>query len=133
MASHLTYDIPIGWGGPWGSEIPPLPQWRVIWYQSAQTPLPAPSLSGGGSTGPSEVVGFSPLLVEDSLLLWQGVEVFLPGPKVDDFPLWPGVDDFPPWLKVDLFPPRSGVGWAPSCHLSEAPAAGVSVWVDLGR
>ena len=43
--------------------------------------------------------------------------------EVDDFPLWLGVEDFPPWLEGDPFLPRSRVGWAPSCHLSEARAA----------
>ena len=87
------------------------------------------------------MAGFSPLLVEAGLLLWQGVGVFPPGLEVDDFPLWLGVEDLPPWLEVDGFPPwfevdlflpRSGVGWPLSCHLSEAPAARVSVWVNLG-
>ena len=113
----------------------------VLWYQSAQVPSPTPSLSGGRSTGPPEVAGFSPRLVEAGLLLWLGVEDFPPGPEVDDFPLWlgvedfppgPEVEDFPPWPEVDPFPPRSGVGWTPSCHLSEAPATGVSVRVNLG-
>ena len=111
------------------------------WYQLAQAPSPAPSLSGGGSTGSPEVVGFSPLPVEAGLLLWWGLDVFLPWLEVDDFPPWPEVDDFPPWpevddflpwpevddflpwpevddflpwSEVDDFLPRSGVGWAPS-------------------
>ena len=113
----------------------------VLWYQSAQVPSPAPSLPGGRSTGPPEVAGLSPPLVEASLLLWQVVVVFPSGPEVDDFPpwlgvedfpLWPEVDGFPPWFEVDPVPPRLGVGWALSCHLSEAPAAGVSVRVGLG-
>ena len=113
----------------------------VLWYQSAQVPSPTPSLSGGGLTGPLEAVGFSPWPVEAGLLLWPGMEDFPPGTEVDefplwlvvedfppetevdDFPLWLVVEDFPPWLEVDLFPPRSGVGWALSCHLSEARAA----------
>ena len=82
------------------------------------------------------------------LCLWRpvycsggGVGVFPPGPEVDDFPPWLGVEDFPPWPEADGFPPwfkvdpvlpRSGVGWAPSCHLSEVPVAGVSVRVDFG-
>ena len=113
----------------------------VLWYQSAQVPLPTPSPSGGRSTGPPEVAGFSPPLVEAGLLLWWGVGVFPPRPEADDFPPWLGVEDFPPlpevdgfppWFEVDPVPPRSGVGWALSCHLSEAPAAGVSVWVSFG-
>ena len=113
----------------------------VLWYQSAQVPSPTPSLSGGRSTGPPEAAGFSPQLVEAGLLLWLGVEDFPPGTEVDDFPLWLGVEDFPPgtevddfplwlgvenfppWPEVDPFLPRSGVGWALSCHLSEARAA----------
>ena len=87
------------------------------------------------------MAGFSPRLVGAGLLLWRRVGVFSPGPEVDDFPLWLGVEDlppwpevdgFPPWFKVDLFLPQSGVGWAPSCCLSEAPAARVLVQVDLG-
>ena len=95
----------------------------VLWYQSAQVPSPAPSLSGGRSTGPPEAAGFSPRPVEAGLLLWPGVEDFPPGTEVDDFPLWLMVEDLLPWPEVDLFPPRSGVGWALSCHLSEARAA----------
>ena len=72
---------------------------------------------------PPEVAGFSPPLVEAGLLPWQGVGVFPPGPEADDFP---------PWLEVDPVPPQSGVGRALSCHLSEAPAAGVLVWVGFG-
>ena len=57
----------------------------AIWYQSAQVPSPAPCLPEGGSTGPPEVAGVPPLLVEVDLLLWRGV------------------DGFPPWLgAVDL-------------------------------
>ena len=113
----------------------------VLWYQSAQVPSPTPSLPRGGSTGPPKAAGFSPPLVEASLLLWWGVGVFPPGPEADDFPPWLGVEDFPPWPEVDGFPPwfevdpvppRSGVSWAPSCHLSEAPVAGVSVRVGFG-
>ena len=113
----------------------------VLWYQSAQVLLPTPSLPGGGLTGPPEAAGFSPPLVEAGLLLWHGVGVFPPGPKVDDFPPWlgaddfppwPEVEDFPPWFKMDPCPPRSGAGWDLSGHLPEAPAAGVSVRVGLG-
>ena len=92
---------------------PSAPQ-RVLWYQLVQAPLPAPSLSGGGSTRPPEVVCFSPLPVEAGLLLWQEVDVFPPWLEVDVFPPWLKVDVFPPWFKVDFFPPRSEVGWTPS-------------------
>ena len=86
----------------------------------------------GGLTGPPEVAGFSPPLVGAGLLLWRGVGAFPPGPEVDDFPPWLEVNGFPPWFEVDPCSPQSGVGWALSCCLPEAPAAGVSVWVSLG-
>ena len=63
-------------GRPLGLEVQPSTPLMVLWYQSAQVPLPAPSLSGGGSTGPPEVAGFSPQLVEAGLLLWSGMKTF---------------------------------------------------------
>ena len=104
----------------------------VISYQSAQVPSPTPALSGGGSTGPLEVAGIPPPLVEAGLLLWQGVDDFPPWLGVVDFPPWLEVDGFPPWLEVDPCPPPLGVGWALSSHLAEAPVAGVSVRASHG-
>ena len=95
----------------------------VIWYQSAQVLSPAPPLPGRGSTGPPEVAGIPPPLVEAGLLLWRGVDDFPPWLGVVDFPPWLKVDGFLPWFKVDPCPLPSGVGWALSCHLPEAPVA----------
>ena len=105
----------------------------VIWYQSAQVLSPTPPLPGGGSTGPPEVAGIPPPLVEASLLLWWGVDDFPPWLGAVDFPPWPEVDGCPPWFEVDpcLLPP--GVGWVLSCHFPEAPVAGVLVQASLGR
>ena len=122
----------------------------VIWYQSAQVLSPAPPLPGGGSTGPPKAAVVPPPLVEAGLLLWRGVDDFPPWLgtvgfllwlEVDGFPPWlgmvgfppwPEVDGFPPWFKLDPCPLPSGVGWTLSCHLAEAPAAGVSVQASLG-
>ena len=79
MASHLASAILIEWGGPGGSENPPSALHMVIRYQSAQVPSLAPLPPGGGLTGPPEVAGVPPLLVEASLLFWQGVDDSHPG------------------------------------------------------
>ena len=104
----------------------------VIWYQSVQVLSPTPPLPGGGLTGPPEVAGIPPLLVEAGLLLWQGVDDFPPWLGVVDFLPWPEVDSCLPWFEVDPCLLPLGVGWALSCHFPEAPAAGVSVRASLG-
>ena len=104
----------------------------VIWYHSAQVLSLAPPLPGGGSAGPPEAAGIPPLLVEAGLLLWRGVDDFPPWLGVVDFPPGLVVDGFPPWFEVDPRPLPSGVGWALSCHFTEAPVAGVSVQAGLG-
>ena len=132
MASRLTCAVPIGWGGPGGSEIPPSAPHLVIWYQSAQVLSPTSPLPGGGLTGPPEVAGSPPPLAEAGLLLWRGVDDFPPWLGAVDFLPWLEVDGFPPWFEVDPCPLPSGFGWALFCHFAEAPVAGVSVWPGLG-
>ena len=104
----------------------------AIWYQSAQVLSPAPLLLGGWSVGPPEVVGVPPPLVEASLPLWWGVDGFPPWLGAVDLLPWLDVDDLPPWLEGGPCPLPLGVGWAPPCHLAEAPVAGVSVQASLG-
>ena len=103
----------------------------TIWYQSVQVLSPAPPLPWGGSKGLPEAAGIPPPLVEAGLLLWRGVDDFLPWLGTVDFPPWPEVDGFPPWFEVDPCPLPPGVGWVLSCRFPEAPVAGVLVQASL--
>ena len=103
----------------------------AIWYQLAQVQSPAPLLLGGWSVGPPEVAGVPPPVLEAGLLLWRGVNGFPPWLGAVDLPPWLDVDDLPPWLEVGPCPLPSEGGWAPPCHLAEAPTAGVSVRAGL--
>ena len=110
MASHLASAVPIGYGGPGGSEILLCVSHVYISCQSVQMLSPAPPLPGGRLKGSPEAAGIPPPLEEAGALLWQGVDDFPPCLGAVVVPPWLEVDGCPPWFEVDpcLLPPGAG-------------------------